>query len=82
MVDKRKTNSHHVTFNKEANQWQGKRAGAERASVVGDTKSEVVKKTREISKNQGTELKIHNKDGKISQSDSHGNAPCPPKDKK
>lgn len=59
-----------------------RRAGAERASVVGDTKSEVVKKTREISKNQGTELKIHNKDGKISQSDSHGNDPCPPKDKK
>lgn len=44
MVDKRKTNSHHVTFNKETNQWQGKRTGAERASVVGNTKSEVVKK--------------------------------------
>ena len=82
MANKRKTNSHHVTFNKETNKWQGKRAGAVRASVVGNTKNEVVKTTREISKNQETELKIHNKDGKISQSDSHGKDPCPPKDKK
>ncbi len=82
MTDKRKTNSHHVTFNKETNKWEGKRVGAKRASVVGETKDEVVKKTREISKNQGTELKIHNKDGKISQSDSHGKDPYPPKDKK
>lgn len=82
MADKRKTNSHHVTFNNETQKWQGKKAGAEKASVTGDTKKEVVDKTRAISKNQGTELKIHNKDGKISQSDSHGNDPCPPKDQK
>jgi len=81
MADKRKTNSHHVTFNNENQKWQGKKAGAKKTSVTGDTKKEVVDKTREISKNQGTELKIHNKDGKISQSDSHGNDPNPPKDK-
>lgn len=79
MADKRKTNSHHVTFNQETQKWQGKRTGADRASVTGDTKKEVVDKTREISRNQKTELKIHNKDGKISQSDSHGNDDFPPK---
>lgn len=78
MTDKRKNNSHHVTFNKETQKWQGKKAGGERASVTGETKKEVVDKTREISRNQKTELKIHNLDGKISQSDSHGNDKCPP----
>ncbi len=36
---------------------------------------------REISKNQGSELVIHGKDGKIQQKDSHGKDPNPPKDK-
>ena len=79
MTDKRKTNSHHVVYDSASGQWKGKRAGSDRASVVGDTKQEVIDQTREISRNQGTELKIHNMDGKISQSDSHGNDPCPPR---
>lgn len=47
-----------------------------------DTKSEAVDIAREISKNQKTELVIHDQKGKIQQKDSHGNDPCPPKDKK
>ncbi len=35
--------------------------------------------SREISRNQKTELVIHNMDGRIAQSDSHGNDPFPPK---
>ncbi len=62
--------------------WQGKRDGASRASVVGTTKAEVEEKTREISRNQGTELQIHGRDMKIQTSDSHGHDPNPPKDKK
>jgi len=34
---------------------------------------------RQISKNRGAEFVIHNKDGKISGKDSHGNDPYPPK---
>ncbi|MCK9267053.1 DUF2188 domain-containing protein, partial [bacterium] len=34
------------------------------------------------SRNQGTELRIHNLDGKIANTDSHGKDLCPPKDKK
>lgn len=62
--------------------WQVKRDGDQKASHVADTKKEAEKIAREISRNQGTELQIHGKDMKIQRSDSHGNDPCPPKDKK
>lgn len=64
------------------NRWQVKRDGDQKASHVVDTKKEAEKIAREISRNQGTELQIHGKDMKIQRSDSHGNDPCPPKDKK
>ena len=53
--------------------------GNSRATILTNTKQEAIDKAREISKNQGTELVIHNRDGKISQKDSHGNDTCPPK---
>ncbi len=59
--------------------WDVKQAGGQRASVHTDTKQEAVDRGREISRNQHTELVIHNKDGKIASSDSHGNDPHPPK---
>ena len=37
---------------------------------------------RRMSINQGTELIPHRKDGTIQNPNSHGNDPCPPKDKK
>ena len=54
---------HHVVPNPNGG-WDGKRNGAQRASVHGDTKADVERRTREISRNQGTELIIHGKDGK------------------
>ena len=72
---------HHIVPNKNGG-WDVKRNGAERASVHTDTKQEAIDKGRAISRNQATELVIHNKDGKISNSDSHGNDPCPPRDRK
>jgi len=52
-------------------------------TVVGfDIKKDAEGWGREVSRNQKTEFIIHNKDGKISRSDSHGNDPCPPKDKR
>jgi hypothetical protein len=73
-----KSKTHHVVPNPEGG-WDVKRGGAERASGHFDKKQDAVDAAREISRNQGTELKIHNKDGKISNSDSHGNDPNPPK---
>jgi len=62
--------------------WDVKRNGANRASRHFDTKQEAVDRGRQISRNQESELIIHNLNGRISQSDSHGNDPCPPRDQK
>jgi hypothetical protein len=61
--------------------WNVKRGGGQRSSGHFDTKQEATDRAREISQNQKTELVIHNQNGRISQSDSHGNDPCPPRDK-
>jgi len=76
---KKGPDSHHVVPSKGKGGWDVKRGGANRASGHFDTKKDAVDAGRKISQNQGTELRIHNKEGKISQSDSHGNDPCPPK---
>jgi hypothetical protein len=70
--------SHHVVPARDGG-WNVKKGGASRVSVHADTKQEAVDLGREISRNQRSELVIHNKDGVISQSDSHGNDPNPPK---
>lgn len=73
--------THHVVPNSNGG-WDIKKGGAKRSSGHSDTKKEAVDRAREISRNGGSELIVHNKDGKISQSDSHGNDPCPPRDKR
>jgi uncharacterized protein YdaT len=78
MSGKRGPDTHHVVPNRSGG-WDVKRGGAERASGHFDTKQEAVEQGREISRNQGTELRIHNQDGRIAQSDSHGHDPNPPK---
>ena len=59
--------------------WDIKQSGGQRSSGHFDTKHEAVQRARVISKNQDTELVVHNKDGRISGKDSHGNDPYPPK---
>lgn len=59
--------------------WDVRRGGADRSSGHFETKREAIDRGREISRNAGTELKIHNRDGQIAESDSHGNDPNPPK---
>ncbi|NLZ68441.1 MAG: DUF2188 domain-containing protein [Spirochaetales bacterium] len=72
---------HHVVPNQKGG-WDVKKEGAKKSSVHTDTKKDAVDKGRSISKNQRSEFIVHGKDGKIQKSDSHGNDPCPPKDKK
>lgn len=72
---------HHVVSNPNGG-WDIKRDNAIRSSGHFDTKQEAVNNGRQISRNQGTEFVIHGKDGAIQNSDSHGNDPCPPKDRK
>jgi hypothetical protein len=70
--------THHVVPNADGG-WNVKRGGADRASSHHSTKQEAIDSARSVSRNQGTELRIHNKDGRIASSDSHGRGPNPPK---
>jgi hypothetical protein len=77
-MPKKGPETHHVVPNPGGG-WDVKKGGATRASGHYDTKQDAVDAGRKISRNQKTELRIHNLDGKISQSDSHGKDPYPPK---
>jgi len=59
--------------------WNIKQSGAQRSSGHFNRKQDAIDRARQISRNQDTELVIHNKDGRISQKDSHGNDPFPPR---
>ena len=78
MAAKRGPATHHVVPNPSGG-WDVKRGEAERASSNHDTKREAIDEGRAVSRSQRTELRIHNKDGKNSSSDSHGGDPNPPK---
>lgn len=71
--------STHVVPNSDRGGWDIRQSGSQRSSGHFDTKREAEDRAREISRNQETELVIHNKNGRISRKDSHGNDPCPPK---
>lgn len=62
--------------------WATKTEGASRAGVVVDTQREAIERAREQAQRQRVEVVIHRKDGTIRDSDSYGNDPNPPKDKK
>ena len=59
--------------------WAVKGEGNSRATAITSTKQEAIDKARNIARNQGAELVIHNRNGRISQKDSHGRDPYPPK---
>lgn len=70
--------SHHVVPNHDKG-WDLRRGGAKRSSGNFPTQKQAVERGREVSRNQGTELHIHGRDGKIREKGSHGNDPYPPK---
>jgi len=71
---------YHIT--KTDDGWQGKKEGAQRASVTGVTKEEVTKKTIELAKKQDvSSVIIHKQDGKIQEERTYPKSsdPFPPK---
>lgn len=64
----------HVVPNSEGG-WDIKQGGGKRSSGHFDRKQDAVDRAREISRNKGSELYIHNRDGRIGSKDSHGNDP-------
>lgn len=71
MAAKRGPDTHHVVPSPRGG-WDVKRGGADRASGHFETKQAAVDHGRQVSRNQETELRIHNRDGRIAQSDSTG----------
>lgn len=78
MAAKKGPETHHVVPAPNGG-WNVKRGGAERATSHHETKRDAIEQGRAVSRSQQTELRIHNLDGKISSSDSHGHDPNPPK---
>lgn len=59
--------------------WSVRKAGSSRASGTYSTKDEAVRAGTKIAKNQGTELYVHGRDGRIQERNSYGRDPHPPK---
>jgi len=62
--------------------WAVKGAGNRKATVVTTTQKEAIKIAQDIAKNQGSDTKIHGRNGQIRAGNSYGNDPFPPEDKK
>lgn len=73
--------THHVVPNPNSG-WDLKKGGGEKSIRHFETKKEAIDYGREVSRNQNSEFVIPGQNGKIQNSDSHGNDPCPPRDKK
>ena len=58
--------------------WAVRGAGNQRATSVHRTQAEAIDAGRQIARNQGSELLIHGRNGRIRERDSHGNDPFPP----
>lgn len=59
--------------------WANRREGSDRVSRTFDTKRAAQEAGRETARRENTEHVIHNRDGKISEKNSYGNDPNPPK---
>lgn len=66
----------HVVPNGE--KWAVKGEGNSKNTAICNTQKETIDIVRQISRNQGSELFIHRKNGQIRERDSHGNDPYPP----
>lgn len=62
--------------------WATKKEGAQRAGAVTDTQGQAIQRARQQAMREKVEVVTHRKDGTIRDSDSYGNDPNPPKDRK
>lgn len=59
--------------------WSVKGEGNSKATKNFSTKKPAIDYARQVSRNQGSELIVHNKNGRFAQKDSHGKDNYPPK---
>jgi uncharacterized protein YdaT len=62
--------------------WATRKEGAQRVGATTDTQKQAIERARDQAKREKVEVVIHGRDNKIRDSDSYGNDPTPPKDKK
>ena len=62
--------------------WAVRGAGNKRATAVFSTQKEAIAEAEKIARIQGSDTKIHGRDGKIWAGNSYGNDPYPPKDRR
>ena len=62
--------------------WATRKEGADRAGSRHDTQRDAIERARDQAIRERVEVVIHRKDGTIRDSDSYGNDPHPPKDRK
>lgn len=72
----------HTVYNNDRKMWETKKEGQAKPLSSSHTKEAAEEKSIRVAKKAGVEHVIHNKDGKISDKDSYGKDPNPPKDKK
>lgn len=61
------------------NGWAVRGEGNSRDTSVHPTQAEAIDAGREIARNQGSELLVHGRGGRIRSRDSYGNDPFPPR---
>ncbi|GKS70008.1 hypothetical protein W03_20120 [Nitrosomonas sp. PY1] len=64
------------------NGWATRKENAQRVGSVVDTQKQAIDRAREQARREKVEVVIHRKDGTIRDSDSYGNDPKPPIDRK
>lgn len=62
--------------------WAVRPENGQRDTSHHETQKEAIERGREIAINQGSEVVIHDRHGKIRDKDSYGNDPHPPKDQR
>ena len=72
----------HTTFDSNNKEWKTVLEGQKKPLETSKTKIEAQEVSRKEAQKRRVEHVIHNKDGKISDSDSYGNDPSSIKDKK
>lgn len=72
----------HTVYNKDRKMWETKKEGQAKPLSSSHKKSTAMEKSIREAKKVKAEHVIHNKDGKISDKDSYGKDPNPPKDRK
>lgn len=58
--------------------WAVRRAGSSRDTKRFETQEAAIRKARRIARNQGAELLVHGRDGRIRERSSFGDDPHPP----